>query len=258
MSAPEPGASLAAAEPATFRRARERMVAALAARGISDAEVLAAMARIPRQSFVPEALAGNAYADHPLPVLDGQTATQPHTVALCVQEVCRLGAERVLEVGTGSGYQAAVLAAVCRQVFSVERNPRLLALARGNLDRLGVHNVALLRGDGTIGWSRFAPYDAIVVAAAGPEVPAALLAQLRPGGRMLIPLGTDDAQQLVRVTREAHGTRSEPIASCSFVPLVGERVRGGNESSAKEGQPADRRDGAIESAAASKSGLGRR
>ncbi len=213
-------AAVVEAEPGAFRRARERMVAALAARAITDETVLAVMARVPRQWFVPEALAGSAYGDHPLPVLDGQTVTQPHTVALCVQEVRKAGGQRVLEVGTGTGYQAAVLAGVCRHVFSVERNPRLVTLARANLDRLGVTNVALLRGDGTIGWSRYAPYDAIVVAAGTPEVPVALLAQLRPGGRMLIPLGAPGAQQLTRVTHEAHGPRVEAITPCSFVPLV--------------------------------------
>jgi protein-L-isoaspartate(D-aspartate) O-methyltransferase len=201
------------------------MVAALAARRISDEAVLAVMARIPRQWFVPEALAGSAYADHPLPVLDGQTVTQPHTVALCVQEVRRAGATRVLEVGTGSGYQTAVLAGVCRQVFSVERHPKLAALARANLDRLGIVNVALLRGDGTIGWSRYAPYDAIVVAAAASGPPDALLAQLGPGGRMLIPIGPAGAQQLVRIRREGRGLCREAIAPCSFVPLLGERTQ---------------------------------
>jgi protein-L-isoaspartate(D-aspartate) O-methyltransferase len=215
-----------ALELAAFRRARERMVSSLAARGISDEAVLAAMARIPRQWFVPEALAGSAYGDHPLPVLDGQTATQPHTVALCVQEVRRAGAQRVLEVGTGSGYQTAVLAAVCREVFSVERNPRLVALARSNLDRVAVANVALLRGDGTIGWSRFAPYEAIVVAAAAAEVPPALLAQLEADGVMLIPIAGPAGQQLVRVTRESRGWRSETLTAVSFVPLLGNQARG--------------------------------
>jgi protein-L-isoaspartate(D-aspartate) O-methyltransferase len=218
------GVTAVAAESGSFRRARERMVAALAARGITDETVLAVMGRIPRQSFVPEALAGSAYGDHPLPVLDGQTVTQPHTVALCVQEVRKAGGERVLEVGTGTGYQAAVLAGVCRHVFSVERNPRLVTLARANLDRLGITNVALLRGDGTIGWSRYAPYDAIVVAAGTPDVPAALLAQLRTGGRLLIPLGGPGAQQLTRVTQEARGAvRREALAACSFVPLLSGR-----------------------------------
>jgi protein-L-isoaspartate(D-aspartate) O-methyltransferase len=204
-----------------FRRARQRMMATLAARGISDERVLALMGRIPRQFFAPEALAAQAYGDHALPVLDGQTLTQPYIVALCAQEVRTAGAERVLEIGTGSGYQAAVLAGICKQVFSVERNPRLLALARTNLDRLDLANVALLRGDGTIGWSRFAPYDAVLVAAAAPSVPVALLDQLRLGGRMLIPLGPPGSQQLFRVTRELRGTRAEPLGSCSFVPLVG-------------------------------------
>lgn len=214
---------LAEVEPGEFRRAREKMVSALAARGITDEAVLGVMGRVPRHWFVPEALAGSAYGDHPLPVLDGQTATQPYTVALCAQEVRRAGAQRVLEVGTGTGYQAAVLARLCRQVFSVERNPRLVTLARANLDRLGLTNVALMRGDGTIGWSRYAPYEAIVVAAGTSEVPGALLAQLCPGGRMLIPLGEAGAQQLTRVTRESGATRCEPVAPVSFVPLVGQK-----------------------------------
>jgi protein-L-isoaspartate(D-aspartate) O-methyltransferase len=205
-----------------FRRARSRMVTGLAARGITDQRVLELMGRIPRQLFAPEGLGEQAYGDHALPVGEGQTLTQPLTVALCAQEVCAAGADRVLEIGTGSGYQAAVLAGLCRQVFSVERNPRLLAWARANLDRLGLSNVALLRGDGTIGWARFAPYDAILVAAAAPDVPRRLLEQLKPCGRMLIPLGPAARQQLVRVTREAAGERQELLGSCSFVPLVGE------------------------------------
>ncbi|MBA2564105.1 MAG: protein-L-isoaspartate(D-aspartate) O-methyltransferase [Gemmatimonadetes bacterium] len=211
-----------ASEPASLRRARERMVASLAARGISDVRVLEVMGRIPRHDFAPAGLAEQAYGDHALPVLDRQTLTQPHTVALCAQEVCRAGATRVLEVGTGSGYQAAVLAALCRHVFSVERHPRLIALARANLDRRGITNVALLRGDGSIGWSRFAPYDAMVVGAAAPEVPRALVSQLAMGGRLVLPLGAPGSQELVRVTREGQGFRTEGLGPCSFVPLLGE------------------------------------
>ena len=206
------------------------MVTALAARGIAEPRVLDVMGRVPRHIFAPEALASRAYGDHALPLLDGQTLTQPYTVARCVQEVLACGARRVLEVGTGSGYQAAVLAAVCRQVFSVERNPRLVALARSNLDRLGLENVALLRGDGTIGWSRFAPYEAILVAAAAPAVPPALVGQLTPGGRMLIPLGDAAAQQVVRVTREGPGYRTEALGPCAFVPLVGHAGWPGGEA----------------------------
>lgn len=198
------------------------MVAELAGRGIADEGVLAAMATLPRHLFAPGAFGERAYGDHALPLLDGQTLTRPLTVALCVQEVARARAARVLEVGSGSGYQTAVLAAVCRQVFSVERHPRLLALARANLDRLAIGNVALLRGDGTIGWSRFAPYDAIVVAAAAPRVPPALLAQLVPGGLLVIPLGAPGEQQLVRLTNQPSGPESRVLGPCSFVPLVGE------------------------------------
>ncbi|MFN2432232.1 MAG: protein-L-isoaspartate(D-aspartate) O-methyltransferase [Gemmatimonadota bacterium] len=250
QEAPEPATGRSPASPPAipafdvreageFRRARNRMLEALRARGISDAAVLSAMGRLPRQIFAPEGFGARAYGDHALPVLDGQTLTQPHTVALCAQEVRRAGARRVLEVGTGSGYQAAVLALLCPHVFSVERHPRLLALARANLDRLGLTNVALLRGDGSIGWSRFAPYDVVVVAAAAPRVPAALLSQLTPGGRLLAPVGGADGQELMRVTRQAREFRTESLGPCSFVPLLGERG-GGPADAGSGGERPDR------------------
>jgi protein-L-isoaspartate(D-aspartate) O-methyltransferase len=196
------------------------MVRDLRAHGIADERVLEAMARLPRELFAPEALAARAYEDHALPVLDRQTLTRPHTVAQCAAEVARAGAERVLEVGTGTGYQAAVLASLCRQVFSVERHAGLLARARTTLDRLGIANVALLRGDGSLGWPRFAPYDAVVVAAASDRVPEAVLAQVRTGGVLIVPAGPPGAQRLLRVTRTAAGSRTDDLGPCSFVPLV--------------------------------------
>ena len=203
------------------------MVRDLRGRGIDDERVLEAMGRLPRELFAPEALAGRAYEDHALPVLDGQTLTRPYTVAQCAVEVARAGAERVLEVGTGTGYQAAVLASLCRQVFSVERHAALVARARATLDRLGIANVALLRGDGRLGWSRFAPYDAVVVAAAGAVVPDALVAQVRPGGVLIVPVGRGGGQRLLRVTRTAAGAHTDDLGPCSFVPLLTRGNEGG-------------------------------
>jgi protein-L-isoaspartate(D-aspartate) O-methyltransferase len=197
------------------------MVRGLRSHGVTDERVLEAMGRLPRELFAPEALAPRAYEDHALPVVDGQTLTRPATVAQCAAEVVRAGAQRVLEVGTGSGYQAAVLASVCRQVFSVERHAGLLARARATLNRLGIANVALLRGDGSVGWSRFAPYDAVVVAAAADAVPQALLAQVGPGGVLIVPVGGPGGQRLLRVTRTAGGSTTDDLGPCSFVPLVG-------------------------------------
>jgi protein-L-isoaspartate(D-aspartate) O-methyltransferase len=195
----------------------------LAARGISDPRILDAFRTVRREDFIPEELAEFAYRDVPLPIGDEQTISQPYIVAVTIDALGLKGDERVLEIGTGSGYAAAVLSRIAREVFTVERRESLATEARGRLARLGYRNVEVLHGDGTMGWAEHAPYDAIAVAAGGPEVPRALLAQLAPGGRVVIPVGPDESSQtLVRVTKEGpEEYRQEPIASVRFVPLIG-------------------------------------
>lgn len=205
-----------------YARKRRRLVETVRGQGVTDPRVLQAVADVPRHRFVPDAVLRRAYEDTALPIGFGQTISQPSIQALYLQ-VLGIGAgDRVLEVGTGSGYQTALLAALSANVYSVERIPQLAVRARQALDELGHRNVALLTGDGTVGWSRYAPYDAILVAAAAPDVPQALVEQLAPGGRLLIPLGDRDTQKLTLVRRtEAGGTEREHVVGCVFVPLIG-------------------------------------
>lgn len=205
-----------------YARKRRRLVETVRGQGVSDPRVLEAVADVPRHRFVPDAVLRRAYEDTALPIGFGQTISQPSIQALYLQ-VLEIGAgDRVLEVGTGSGYQTALLAALSANVYSVERIPQLAVRARQALDELGHRNVALLTGDGTVGWSRYAPYDAILVAAAAPDVPQALVEQLAPGGRLLIPLGDRDTQKLTLVRRtEGGGTEREHVVGCVFVPLIG-------------------------------------
>jgi len=207
-------------------RERERMVELqLARRGISDPRVLDAFRAVPREAFLPPELAEFAYRDTPLPIAAGQTISQPYIVAVTVEALGLRGAERVLEIGTGSGYAAAILGRLAKEVFTIERLEPLADEAGERLARLGYRNVHVLCADGTLGWPDHAPYDAIAVAAGGPELPKALLAQLAPGGRLVIPVGPDVAsQELVRVVREGNQHfRREPIMSVRFVPLIGEQ-----------------------------------
>ncbi len=204
-----------------FDRARRRMIEELEARGIDGPRVLAVMGSIPRHEFVDEALRDRAYDDHPLPIGHGQTISQPFTVALMTEALELSGSERVLEIGTGSGYQTAVLARLCSNVYSVERINALAARARRALDAIGLYNVALQVGDGTIGWNAEAPYDAIIVTAATPQPPRPLLGQLRAGGRLVVPLGDEHSQTLVRYHVEASGIHEEEIGDCRFVKLLG-------------------------------------
>jgi len=217
---------------------RARMVRdQIAARGVRDARVLAAMRRVPREQFLRESLEELAYQDTPLPIESDQTISQPYVVAYMAECLHLRGGERVLEIGTGSGYAAAVLAEIAAEVFTVERYENLAASARERLARLGYANVRVLWGDGTRGWPEHAPYDAIVVAAGGPEVPAALCEQLAIGGRLVIPVGpTARAQQLVRVTRTGeHEFEQDELIPVAFVPLVGEQGWGeGGERPARE------------------------
>ena len=194
----------------------------IARRGVSDARVLEAMATVPRERFVAPHLASRAYYDRPLPILEGQTVSQPYIVALMAEALELSASDRVLEVGAGCGYAAAVLAQVAGAVFTVERHASLAEEARDRLAELGYRNVRVRHGDGTEGWPEHAPYDAVAVAAGGPRVPPALRDQLRPGGRLVIPLGDADGQRLVRERRGADGSfAQEELGRVRFVPLVG-------------------------------------
>lgn len=192
------------------------------ARGIRDARVLAAMNVIPREEFVPLSLRDNAYADGPIRVGYGATISQPYMTALMAQVLALSGSERVLEVGTGSGYAAAVLGLLAREVITVERIPELAATASGTLRRTGLgRNVTVICGDGSWGCSDLAPYDAISVAAAAPDIPSSLLQQLGSCGRLVIPVGTQMLQDLVVVEKEGARITRRVATQCSFVPLVG-------------------------------------
>jgi len=201
---------------------RARLVEALRARGIRDLAVLKAVAETPRHLFVPEAVRHRAYEDAALPIGTGQTISQPYTQARYLEALKLTGHERVLEVGTGSGYQTALLAALADQVFSVERVRRLAEAAQATLRTARVANVSVLVGDGTLGWSAYAPYDAILVAAGGPELPPPLVAQLAPTGRLLIPLGAAGRQILTLVEWVGGELRRTPLGEARFVPLLGE------------------------------------
>jgi protein-L-isoaspartate(D-aspartate) O-methyltransferase len=203
---------------------RARLVESLRAQGIRDLAVLRAFATVPRHLFVPQALRHRAYEDAALPIGGGQTISQPFTQARYLAALALTGRERVLEVGTGSGYQTALLGALADQVFSVERVPALAETAREALRAAGVPNASLLVGDGTLGWSAYAPYHAILVAAGGPEVPPPLLEQLAPGGRMIIPLGARPGEQVLTLVQWGGdgALRASPLGEARFVPLVGE------------------------------------
>lgn len=200
---------------------RERLVDALREKGIRDLAVLKAVSEVPRHLFVPVSLRTQAYEDTSLPIGNGQTISQPSTQARALEALRLTGSERVLEVGLGSGYQTALLAKLASQVFAIERIPALADAARAALAEAGVRNTSILVGDGTLGWRAYAPYHAIVVAAASPEVPQPLLDQLAPGGRLLAPLGPRDAQVLTLVTPGDAGLVLEPLAGARFVPLLG-------------------------------------
>jgi protein-L-isoaspartate(D-aspartate) O-methyltransferase len=189
---------------------------------ISDARVLTAMAEVPRHLFVPEALQGRAYGDHALPIDANQTISQPYIVALMTQLLGVDKSSRVLEIGAGSGYQTAVLARVAGQVYAIERIGELARQAQSRIRALGIYNATVKCFDGTMGWSAHAPYDGILVAAGGPEVPEPLTAQLKVGGCLVIPVGESrESQRLVRVVRTEEGYRREEHGSCAFVPLIG-------------------------------------
>jgi protein-L-isoaspartate(D-aspartate) O-methyltransferase len=188
---------------------------------IRDERVLSAMGSIPRHFFVPEALRWNSYGDHALPIESNQTISQPYIVARQTELLEVTKKDRVLEIGAGSGYQTAVLAEVAGQVFALERLPDLARIAQQRLRELGIGNAAIKCFDGTYGWSEFAPYSGILVAAGAPQVPQPLLGQLAVGGHLVIPIGTEKEQRLVRVTRTDDGMKTEDFGACQFVKLIG-------------------------------------
>lgn len=203
-------------------KARLRMVEEqIVARGIKDSKVIAAMKKVPRHLFVEEALHSQAYSDHPLPIGEKQTISQPYMVALMTEALELGGGEKVLEIGAGSGYQTAILAEIAKKVFSIERILSLAMKARKLLHDMGYSNVEVKFSDGTQGWSEESPFDAILVTAGAPEIPQPLLDQLVPGGRLVIPVGDASFQDLIRVRKTEEGIKKEDLGGCRFVKLIG-------------------------------------
>lgn len=206
-----------------FATIRDRMVQEqLIPRGISDPLVIEAMREVPRHCFVDDALQSRAYGDFPLPISAGQTISQPYIVALMTEALKLTGSERVLEVGTGSGYQAAILSRLCSQVYTVERINLLLAGARRVFDQLRYFNIVAKLDDGTLGWPEHGPYDAIMVTAGGPEVPTPLIDQLEENGRLVIPVGDQHLQVLQLLEKKEDGIQIKELEKVRFVDLVGE------------------------------------
>jgi protein-L-isoaspartate(D-aspartate) O-methyltransferase len=208
---------------AEYQTARSRMVQEqLIPRGIHDPATLAAMKEVPRHLFVEDALRGQAYGDHPLPIGMGQTISQPFIVALMTQALQLKGHENVLEIGTGSGYQAAILAKVCAKVYTVERLDSLLVRARKVFDQLHYLNILSKLDDGTIGWPEYSPYDAIIVTAGGPKIPEPLLEQLADPGTLIIPVGDKSFQELQMVVKQEGKYTKTTVESVRFVSLIGQ------------------------------------
>jgi protein-L-isoaspartate(D-aspartate) O-methyltransferase len=206
-----------------YRLAREKMVKnQLIPRGISDPRVLEVMGKVPRDCFVEDALLGEAYNDHPLPIGHSQTISQPYIVALMTESLQLTGKEKTLEIGTGSGYQTAILAELSRKVYTIERIRPLLVKARRILAELGYTNIFFKVFDGTLGWEEYAPYEAIVITAGAPKTPQPLLDQLAEGGHLVIPVGNRFSQELVQITKKKGNYIEKNLGGCRFVDLVGE------------------------------------
>jgi len=206
----------------TSARTRDRLVQRLREQGIANLAVLERIRNVPRHIFVDEALGSRAYEDTALPISYGQTISQPYIVARMTEALLEAGAaENILEVGTGCGYQTAVLAPLVTRLYTIERIEPLLARARERLKELGIRNVRFRHGDGALGWKAHAPFDGILVAAAPLTVPEALVRQLRVGGRLLVPIGPEGEQELVRFTRREQGMQRESLGAVAFVPLLG-------------------------------------
>jgi protein-L-isoaspartate(D-aspartate) O-methyltransferase len=205
-----------------FPKARLKMVEEqIISRGVNDAKLIAAMKKIPRHLFVEEALQNQAYSDHPLPIGEKQTISQPYMVALMTEALLLTGKEKVLEIGTGSGYQTAILAELSEKVFSIERIRPLALRARKLLYELGYFNVEIKIFDGTFGWMEESPFDAMIVTAGSPDIPQPLIDQLTIGGRLVIPVGDAFVQDLFRVTKIEEGIKKEDLGGCRFVKLIG-------------------------------------
>ena len=201
---------------------RERMVKnQLIARGIKDERVLQVMGKIPRHLFIEDALYGEAYNDHPVPIGERQTISQPYIVALMTEALELKGSENALEIGTGSGYQTAILAGLCSRVYTIERIKSLLGNARKLLSQLGYDNILFKTFDGTLGWKEYAPFDAIMVTAGAPSLPTPLMDQLADDGRMIIPVGDRYSQELIKVIRKGKSLEQESLGGCRFVNLIG-------------------------------------
>ncbi|MGW8192985.1 MAG: protein-L-isoaspartate(D-aspartate) O-methyltransferase [Desulforhopalus sp.] len=206
-----------------YGTSRERMVQEqLRNRDIVDERILAAMAEVPRHCFIDDALHGRAYGDHPLPIDAGQTISQPYIVAFMTQALELQGQEKVLEIGTGSGYQAAVLSRLCDQVYTVERINSLLSGARKVFDKLRYYNIRAKLSDGTLGWPEYAPFDAVVVTAGGPAIPQPLIDQLADPGRLIIPVGDQNVQELQLLVKKEGEIKITNLSTVRFVNLVGE------------------------------------
>ena len=206
-----------------YERQREEMVRhQIEARGIKDPKVLAAFRKVPRHLFVSEALRDQAYGDYPLPIGEQQTISQPYIVAEMTQALELSENDRVLEIGTGSGYQAAILAEIVYRVYTIERIRSLHIQVRRLFDKLNYHNIVTKYGDGTKGWPDESPFDAIIVTAGAPVIPELLINQLHEGGRMVVPVGNQHTQELIKIYRENKGIRQTNLGGCRFVKLVGE------------------------------------
>jgi protein-L-isoaspartate(D-aspartate) O-methyltransferase len=210
----------------TLAEARQRMVTKdIAGRGVNAEAVLRAMSEVPRHRFVPTRLQSSAYADRPLPIGEGQTISQPYIVALMTASLDLTSASRVLEIGTGSGYQAAILAEIVQAVYSIEIKPKLYTTARARLQSLGYTNIATREGDGYFGWTEQAPFDAIMITAAVDHIPPPLLQQLKDQGQLILPLGNPFSyQNLVRVTKQGQDYKVEQITGVLFVPMTGKAL----------------------------------
>jgi protein-L-isoaspartate(D-aspartate) O-methyltransferase len=205
-----------------YEGARQKMLdSQIRARNVRDPRVLEAVRKVPRHLFVEEALRDRAYLDKALPIGEKQTISQPYMVAAMSEALELTARDRVLEIGTGSGYQTAILAELAESVFSVERIASFVPAARQRLESLGRYNVLIKVGDGTIGWSEHSPYDAILVTAAAPQLPRPLLEQLRVGGRLVVPMGPEESQTLMRIRRGEEGFHEEALGECRFVKLIG-------------------------------------
>ncbi len=210
-------------QPKKFARWRQEMIEKqIVRRGITDPLVIQAMSKVPRHLFVNEALVESSYGDFPLPIGEGQTISQPYIIAEMTQSLLLKGNERVLEIGTGSGYQAAVLAEIVYKVYTIERNNTLFMQTRKLFDRLKYHNVVTRYSDGTQGWKQESPFDAIMITAGGQQIPAPLIDQLAVGGRLVMPVGGNFSQELIRLEKTKDGIKTTNLGACRFVKLIGQ------------------------------------